>query len=347
VGSIDDNATGQEVLVLDADEQVRRGAERLLREAGLTVTILSDIERAKDQIANRFFPVVLADLDTPEPNAAIDLVKFVRERSPLTAVVVMSRRISFDVVAPVFRAGAADVMPKAREYVHDLRERVLKAAARVQSATRREQLLTVLCEMNEELLRSMMALSRRLTDAEDNLKARDGAQSSSVAGLGPLDLLFVDDDGALARVLARELTEEKGWRLRHVQTGGEALDSATQVPPAVLVAKEVLPDLTGNTVVRSIKASLPALIAMVFVPPSGAETGELRIADHNRMHVLVPKFSSPAELVDQLDEVRSALARKAREKRYVKIFQNQYTDILQRCNKLKREVEERELGKGS
>jgi DNA-binding NtrC family response regulator len=337
--------SGQEILVLDADESVRKGAERLLREAGLTVTILADIDRAKDQIANRFFPVVLTDLDTPVQNAAIDLIKFVRERSPLTAVVVMSRRIGFDAVAPVFRAGATDVIPKAREYVSDLRECVLKAASEVQSATRREQLLTELVDTNEELLRRMMALSRQAIDAEDKIIAREGGQSSSAVGLGALDLLLVDDDPTLAAELEKELTEDKGWRLRHVQTGGEALDSATQVPPMVLVAKENLPDLTGSMVVKSIKGSVPSLIAMVFAPPSPGHAGELRIADQSRLHVLVPNFVAPSELITQLGEVRAALGRKARERRYVKIFQNQFTDVLQKCHKLKQEVDQRQSSK--
>lgn len=333
--------SGQEVLVLDGDESVRKGAERLLREAGLTVTILADIERAKDQIANRFIPVVLADLDTPVQNAAIDLIKFVRERSPLTAFVVMSRRIGFDAVAPIFRAGATDVIPKAREYVRDLRECVLKAASNVHSSVRREQLLTELCDLNEELLRRMMSLSRQATDAEDKLVAREGGQSSSTAGIGTLDLLLVDDDSTLATELEKELTEDKGWRLRHVQTGGEALDSATQIPPAVLVAKEALPDLTGSMVVKSIKATVPSLIAMVFAPPSADRAGQVRIADQSRLHVLVPNFMASSELVTQLGEVRSALGRKARERRYVKLFQTQHTDILQKCHKLKQEVDRR------
>lgn len=345
------DGTGQEVLVLDGDESVRKGAERLLREAGLTVTNLADIERAKDQIANRFFPVVLADLDTPVQNAAIELIRFVRERSPLTAVVVMSRRIGFDAVAPVFRAGAMDVIPKAREYVRDLRECVLKAASNVKSSTRREQLLTELCDLNEELLRRMMVLSRQATDADDKLMAREGggssssSSSSSAVGLGALELLLVDDDSALASELEKELTEDKGWRFRHVQTGGEALDSATQVPPTVLVAKETLPDLTGSMVVKSIKTTVPSLIAMVFAPPSTGHAGELRIADHSRMHVLVPNFVAPSELITQLGEVRAALVRKARERRYVKTFQNQHTDILQKCHKLKQEVDNRQSGK--
>lgn len=334
-----ESGNGQEILILDADEGVRKGVERLLREADLGVTVLSDIERARDQIANRFFPVVLADLDTPTQDAGIDLIKFVHERSPLTAVIVMSRRIGFDAVAPVFRAGAADVIPKAREYVRDLRARVVKAAGDVKAAMAREQLLADLVELNEDLLRKMMALSRQATDAEDKLMAREGGLSSSASGLGALNLLLVDDEAILAGALEKELTEDKGWRVRHVQTGGEALDSASQVPPMVLVAKENLPDLTGSMVVKTIKASQPSLIAMVFAPPSSGHAGEVRIADQSRLHVLLPQFIAPSELVAQLAEVREALVRKAKERRYVKIFQNQYTDVLQKCLKLKQEAE--------
>jgi hypothetical protein len=120
--------------------------------------------------------------------------------------------------------------------------------------------------------------------------------------------------------LEKELTEEKGWRLRHVQSGGEALDSATQVPPTVLVAKENLPDLTGSMVVNTIKASVPSLVAMVFAPPTPGHAGEVRISDQSRLHVLLPHFVAPSELIAQLTEVREALTRKSRERRYVKIF---------------------------
>jgi len=303
------------------------------------------MERAKDQLANRFFPVVLADLDTPTQNAAIDLIKFVRERSRQTAVIVMSRRIGFDAVAPVFRAGATDVIPKAREYVQDLRERVVRAAADVKSAMGREQLLVELVELNEELLRKMMVLSRQATDAEDKLLAREGGLSLSASGLGPLNLLLVDDGADMASAFEKELTEAKGWRIRHVQSGGEALDSATQIPPMVLVAKENLPDLTGTMVVNTIKASVPSLVAMVFAPPTPGHAGEVRISDQSRLHVLLPQFVAPSELIAQLTEVREALTRKARERRHVKIFQTQHMEVLQKCHRLKLEVDKLTGGK--
>lgn len=340
MGSPDPDAgLSQEILVLDADETVRKGVERLLREAGLGVTVLADIERAKDQVANRFFPVVLADLDTPKVDAGIELVNFVRERSPLTAVIVMSRRIGFDAVAPVFRAGATDVIPKAREYVRDLRERVVRAAGHVKMAMAREQLLADLVELNETLLRKMMVLSRQAIDAEDKLKEREGGLSSSTMGLGSLNLLLVDDDKTLADALGSELTEEKGWHIHHVQTGGEALDSASQIPPTVLIAKETLPDLSGSMVVKTVKATVPSLIAMVFAPPAAGQAGQVRIADQSRLHVLLPQFIAPSELVAQLREVRDAITRKAKERRYAKIFQGQNMELLEKCQRLRRQAE--------
>jgi DNA-binding response OmpR family regulator len=185
----------------------------------------------------------------------------------------------------------------------------------------------------------MMALSRQATDAEDKLVSREGGLSSSASGLGVLNLLLVDDDAEIANALGKELTEEKGWRIRHVQSGGEALDSATQIPPSVLVAKENLPDLTGSMVVNTIKASVPSLVAMVFAPPTPGHAGEVRISDQSRLQMLLPNFVAPNELIAQLTEVREALRRKSRERRYVKIFQTQSMEVLQRCHRLKQEVD--------
>jgi len=80
-------SSAQEVLVLDAEINVLRAVESVLLEAGLTVTALTSAERAYDQVLNRFFCVVLCDLDTPSLDGAIGFIRFVRDKSPLTAVI--------------------------------------------------------------------------------------------------------------------------------------------------------------------------------------------------------------------------------------------------------------------
>jgi hypothetical protein len=95
-------------------------------------------------------------------------------------------------------------------------------------------------------------------------------------------------------------------------------------------------------VVKTIKASVPGVVAMVFNTPSSGEAGDLRILDQSRLHVLVPQFKGSGDLIKQLVEVREALTRKAKERRYVKIFQTQHMDVLQRCHKLKQAVDKRD-----
>jgi DNA-binding NtrC family response regulator len=331
-------SSAQEVLVLDAEFNVLKAVESVLLEAGLTVTALTSPERAYDQVVNRFFSVVLCDLDTPSLDGAIGFIRFVRDKSPLTAVIAMTRRTSFDVVAPAFRAGATDVMPENRDGVLSLRDRVVRAARDVQTALGRDQLLSEFADANDDLVRKLMELSARATELEDKLLASD-RESSSANLLGALQLLVVDDESDLVTELEKALPADKGWRVQHAQSGGEALDIATQVPPQVLVAKESLPDLTGSMVIKTIKASVPSLVAMLVVPAAGGREGEVKMVEQSRLHTLIPRFKSASDLVVQLSEVRDALQRKVRERRHVKIFQTQYLEILQRCHRLQKQLE--------
>ena len=68
-GAAPSSAAGQEVLVVDADEQVVKGLDRLLTRVGLVVTGTPDPVRARDQLLNKFYAVALVDADTPTPGA--------------------------------------------------------------------------------------------------------------------------------------------------------------------------------------------------------------------------------------------------------------------------------------
>jgi DNA-binding NtrC family response regulator len=326
------------VLVVDSDRSVLKGLERLLTSAGLTVTTLTDAARARDQVEKRFIPVVLADLDTPEPGAGVDLVKFARERSPLTAVIVMTARKSFEVVAPAFRAGAADVVPKTQEAVPYLRERVLKAAGDTRTADTRERLLSEVAETHEEFLKKMMDLSRQVTDLEDKILSRDGNTSSSVNELTVVHLLLVDDAPALNAVLTRDLPADKGWRIRYAQSGGEALDVASQTPPNILVVNQTLPDLPASMVIKTIKGRTPDVVTLIFSPPGEGTTGEVKMVDASKLLTLIPSFSAPDQLVGSLQEVREALRQKIRERRYLQNFRKQHLEFLQKFNALKQRL---------
>ena len=216
-----------------------QGLERVLREIGLSVTAISDPDRARDQLAHRFFSVLLVDLDTPRPLGGLDLLRFAQQHSPLTAVIVLTPRRSFEAVASAFRAGAADVVPKTQDALPYLRDRVRAAARGVRATINRDKLLDEVAEVHESFLKEMMDLARHVMDLEDKL-LRGDEEVSVTAVPSVLDLLCVDDGEAVPARLTRELSPESGWRIRVVQTGGEALDASTQRPPHVLVIKDPL-----------------------------------------------------------------------------------------------------------
>src|SRR5262245_13650271 len=134
------SAAGQEVLVVDADEQVIKGLDRLLTRVGLVVTGTTDPVRARDQLLNKFYAVALVDADTPTPGGGIELLQFARDKSPLTSVIVMSARKTFETAVKAFRAGAVDVVLKEPDVVPYLRERVTEAASELQSTSERNTL---------------------------------------------------------------------------------------------------------------------------------------------------------------------------------------------------------------
>lgn len=320
---------------MDGDKAVLKGLERLFTEAGFPVSTFTDPARARDQIANRFVPIVVCDLDTPEPGAGIELVKFVRDKSPLSSVIVLTGRKAFDAVASAFRAGATDVVPKIQDAIPYLRERVTTASGAIKVAVTREQLLIEVADAHDDFLKKLMDLSRQLADCEDKLLARDSAGSSSFDNLGPINVLLVDDEPALNAVLERDLTADKGWRFRFAQSGGEALDAATQAIPNVVIVKEQLPDLTGSMVLKTIKASAPDAVALLFTPPAEGVTGEVKMMETSRLTTIISAFAEPSQLVASLQEVREALKHKARERRYLQVFRKQHFEFLKRHTKLR------------
>lgn len=332
---------GQEVLIVDSDERVRRGLERLLTEAGLSVTVVADDVRARDQLANRFFAVALFDLDTPAVDGGLEMVRFAKDKSPLTAGIVMTVRRSFESAAAAFRAGAVDAIPKSQDAVTYLRERVLALTAQITASSDRERLLEEVAEVHDVFLTEMMELSRRVTDLEDRLLAREGGSTPSYAGVAQLNVLIVDDDSALSTAISRHLTPDKGWQVRAAQTGGEALDAASQNTPQILVVKEPLPDLPSSMVVKTVKTSFPDAVAVVFTAPGRGRVGEVRLVEQSRLITLIPSFTEPAQLVASLEEIRQGIKQKAKERRYLKTFRKEHFTFLKRWNQLKQRLAER------
>jgi DNA-binding NtrC family response regulator len=334
------SAAGQEILVVDGDEQVVKGLDRLLTRVGLTVTGTADPTRARDQILNKYFAVALLDVDTPTPGGGIELLQFARDKAPLMSVIMMTNRRSFDTAVKSFRSGAYDVVLKDPEVVPYLRERVVDAATALRSSTEQTALLEDVAEAHEDFLNKMREMSRQVTDLEDRITGRAKTGERPVLGGGDVtDVVVVDDDPEAVPRLERVLTEKDGWRFFAALTGGEALDHVTQQRPHVVIVKEHLPDLPGSMVVKTVKSGAPDAITLLYSPPEGRGVlGFVKLMEGSRIINLVPSYSAPEQLVSAMNEVREALQQKAKERRYLQGFRQRNFEFLQRYNNLKQRV---------
>jgi two-component system OmpR family response regulator len=334
----DPAAAGQEVLVVDADEQVVKGLDRLLTRVGLIVTGTHDPIRARDQILNKFFAVALVDADTPTPGSGIELLQFARDKSPLTSVVVMTARKSYEMAVKAFRAGAADVVLKEPDVVPYLRERVLDAAGEIKATADRNSLFEEVAETHEEFLRRLRDVSHELLDLEDRVtgRARDDA-----GGAAAVSVVLVDDDQAALQQIERVLTTDQGWHFRGAFTGGEALDVVMQVRPQIVIVKEDLPDLPGSMVVNTVRASAPDAITLLYTPPGqSGRAGEVKLVDASRSMTLIANYSEAGQLVAPLNEIREALRQKLHERRYLQAFRQRHFEFLQRYNAIKQRLQQ-------
>jgi DNA-binding NtrC family response regulator len=331
-------AAGQEVLVVDADDQVVKGLDRLLTKVGLIVTGTHDPVRARDQLLNKFFAVAVVDADTPTPGAGIELLQFAGDRSPLTSVVVMTSRKSYETAVRAFRAGAADVVLKEPDVVPYLRERVLEAAGAIKETADRNSLFEEVAETHEAFLRRLRELSHELVDLEDRVAGRTSDEPNDGAAIS---VVLVDDEPTAADKLAHVLTPAQGWQFRGALTGGEALDMVMQVRPQIVIVKEDLPDLPGSMVVNTVKTSFPEALTLLYSPPGkSGRSGEVKLVDAGRVMTLVGSYASPVELVAPLNEIREALRQKSRERRYLQSFRQRNFEFLQRYNALKQRLKD-------
>jgi two-component system OmpR family response regulator len=330
-------AAGQEVLVVDADEQVIKGLDRLLTKVGLIVTGTHDPVRARDQLLNKFYAVAVVDADTPTPGGGIELLQFARDKSPLTSVVIMTARKSYETAVKAFRAGAADVVLKEPDTVPYLRERVIEAAGDIKATADRNSLLEEVAETHEEFLRKLREVSHELLDLEDRLAGRTADDSSSAI----VSVVVVDDDPEALAKLEKVLSPAAGWQFRAALTGGEALDVVTQMRPQIVIVKEDLPDLPGSMVVNTVKASAPEVLTILYTPPGkSGRAGEVKLIDAGRAMSLLSSYSDPGQLVAPLGEIREALKQKSHERRYLQAFRQKHYEFLQRYNGLKGRLKE-------
>jgi DNA-binding NtrC family response regulator len=323
---------GQEVLVVDRDENVQKGLQQLLTGLDLHPTTVGDPERARTLCGNKFFSAVLVDLDTPGPNQGLALVRWLQKEAPATAVFVLTARKAFEAAVESFRAGAREVVFKAPDQIEYLKERLLEAVGELRASADRDRLLDEVIEVHEAFFKRLLELSRRASELEERL----GGGAHSAEADGPTAVLLVEppDDQWLTEPLRAALVGKGGYHLVCAATGGEALDRASAERFQIALVHKQLPDLPGTMVVSALKAQAPETITILYTHPAEG-SGRAEVLEGSRAIELLPELARAEQVVERLDELRRAFTERSRERRYLAAFRQENYELLRRYAELK------------
>lgn len=327
---------GIEVLVVDSDPTVRQGIADLLAEKDFLITGTESIEEAMAMIQAKFFAVVLCDLDTPEIDQGLEVVRHTVLHSPASTAIVLSPRRGWEAAVAAFRAGATDIVYKDREQIAYLLDQVVSKAREWDRQRNRDELLLQMADVHEEFLRRMRQMHGEVVDIQDRLQGRDVAETFQ---LPECRVLVVDDEGGVFETLQRSFQgRDDGWFFSEVRSGGEALDIGGSERFHVALVKESLPDLPGSMVTSTLRAQSPETIYLAYEAP-GTPGATVRIAESDRAASLLDPFTDAAQLAGRLDEIRDAFKTKARERRTLQSFRTAQYDFLKKYADIHKELQ--------
>ncbi|MBK6577653.1 MAG: response regulator [Sandaracinaceae bacterium] len=155
-------AHGDELLIVDGTPAHRDGMKRLFEGEGYVCTAVETISDARDHVVRKFFPAALVDVDVERAGAGLDLVRLIRERSPKTAIVVVTVRRTFELAIDAFREGAMDVVLKKPEQVDYLKQRVAVAMGRHRIQQGDAGILTEVSSVLDESFRILLKMARHV-----------------------------------------------------------------------------------------------------------------------------------------------------------------------------------------
>ena len=134
-----------------------------------------------------------------------------------------------------------------------------------------------------------------------------GGNSEKAAGEEAARILVVEDEAEIAALVAYQLTRE-GYRVETARTGSAALDALHRDLPDLLVLDRMLPGVSGDDVLKSVRADPATRGVPILVLTAKREQGERIEGLELGADDYLTKPFSPRELVLRVD----AILRRAR-----------------------------------
>lgn len=109
------NAKARRVLLVDDEPDALEPLGELLSEEGYAVTVARSANEAMDRFQQEPAHILVTDLVLPGGPNGVDLIRHIKERSPMTAAVMITGHSSTRSAVTSMKAGAADYLPKPLE----------------------------------------------------------------------------------------------------------------------------------------------------------------------------------------------------------------------------------------
>jgi len=100
-----------EILILDDEPIVGDRLKPALEKCGYTVETLTDSQEAIDRLAQKRYDVLITDLKMSGPSG-LDVLRFVKEQSPSTGVIVITGYATAEQATESMKGGAVDFIAK-------------------------------------------------------------------------------------------------------------------------------------------------------------------------------------------------------------------------------------------
>jgi len=316
---------GEELLIVESSERTRSGLSDIFTKDGFIVTALPNTRSARERLVEKFFPVMLADFDA-KPEGGIKLLKFCRERSPSTAVVMLSAKKSFNHAVEAFRLGAFDVIPKDTSELERMREQVVQASQVTFSDSEESVVMTEVLAIMEHAVQLMMDLYGNQPEIQRKIK--------SLTSCDPI--LLAESDQGVAELIIKT-GEARGLSFEHVPAGGAALDVSMQTPVSIALLRDQLQDLSGSMTAKSIQANSPSTMVVVYTHPGPGRFAET-YSNGSPDEVLRP-LDSADDLIKHLEALLYRSKDIEAQRRIIEYFSSENSDFLKRYAGIKKRIQ--------
>jgi DNA-binding NtrC family response regulator len=314
---------GAELLIADGVDQDREGLRKLFEQAGYVCSTAKSMDEARSVIQQKFFPAAIVDLDFCSLNGGLDLIRFIREKSRPTRVVLLTGRRTFEAAVEALRLGVVDIINKQPDQVSRLTKSVTTSIDHYSVSDKDSQLLREVQTVIDGAIQIMMGMSRKIYE--------DESSSSSTGPTMKPTILLVDEDQKFLQEIA-QLVVEKAWDVSIEMSGGAGLDKATTYSFQIVAVCNQLIDLPGQTLIKSIQAQQPKVVGLLY---SGAGAGYIDRYEAGKAVTSDKPFTGASHLVEKLSLVTDELATMQQERRYLRAFRNEHGEFLKRYAELK------------